>query len=311
MPVFKPLMQPSPAPIHSPQAFHRRELALLFLLAMIWSSSFMFIKVAVEHISPITLSFGRVALAAVVVGIYSVVRGDGLPRGGKTWLAACVVGIIGNALPFSLIHWGEQEVDSGLTAILMGVMPVTVALMAHFATRSDRLTGRRALGIATGFFGLVVLFGWQAVGGFGTALLAQAAIVSAALSYAVTTVFVRRVSHLTGSPMAIATLVCGASMLLPLALVFEQPFELSPDWRSLSSLLMLGVFSTGVATLMYFRLIRTLGATTFAQINYLIPMMGVGWGALVLGEKPGIREAVALLLILIGVALVNQPKKNS
>ena len=268
----------------------------------------MFIKVAVAHVSPITLSFARVALAAVVVGIYSMARGDGLPRDGKTWFAACVVGVIGNALPFSLIHWGEQEVDSGLTAILMGVMPVTVALMAHFATRSDRLTGRRALGIATGFFGLVVLFGWQALDGFGTALLAQAAIVSAALSYAVTTIFVRRVSHLTGGPMATATLVCGAFMLLPLALVFEQPTELSPDWRAIASLFMLGVFSTGIATLMYFRLIRTLGATTFAQINYLIPIMGVGWGALVLGEQPGIREGVALLLILTGVALVNQSK---
>ena len=308
MPAFE-TMQPKPALTHSTQAFHRRELALLFLLAMIWSSSFMFINVAVAHISPLTLSFARVALAAVVVGIYSMARGDGLPRDGKTWFAAGVVGVIGNALPFSLIHWGEQEVDSGLTAILMGVMPVTVALMAHFATKSDRLTARRAFGIATGFLGLVVLFGWQALGGVGAALLAQTAIVCAALSYAVTTIFVRRVSHLTGGPMAVATLICGASMLLPLALVFEQPFELSPDWRALVSLLMLGVFSTGVATLMYFRLIRTLGATTFAQINYLIPMMGVGWGAMVLGEQPGIREGVALVLILIGVALVNQSNK--
>lgn len=271
----------------------------------------MLIKVAVKTITPITLSFGRVALAALVLAAYGLLRGNLLPRDWKTWLAACVVGFVGNALPFSLIHWGEQYVDSSLTAILMGVMPVAVALMAHFITESDPLTGRRTLGISIGFFGLIVLIGWEALDGIGATIFAQIAIVSAALSYSVTTIFVRRVTHLTGRPMAVATLVCGSMMLLPLALVAEQPLDLSPDWPSLLSLLVLGVFSTGIATLMYFRLIRTLGPTTFAQINYLIPMMGVGWGALILAEQPGIREAAALILILSGVALVNQPRTKA
>lgn len=266
----------------------------------------MFIKVAVKTITPVTLSFGRVALAALVLAAYGLLRGNVLPRDWKTWLAACVVGFIGNALPFSLIHWGEQYVDSSLTAILMGVMPVAVALMAHFVTDSDPLTGRRALGIAIGFFGLIVLIGWEALGGIGAVIFAQVAIVSAALSYSVTTIFVRRVTHLTGRPMAVATLICGSTILFPVAVVSEQPLALSPDWPSLLSLLMLGIFSTGIATLMYFRLIHTLGPTTFSQINYLIPMMGVGWGALILGEHPGVREAAALALILVGVALVNK-----
>jgi drug/metabolite transporter (DMT)-like permease len=291
--------------------FHARELALLFVLAMIWSSSFMFIKVAVQTITPVTLSFGRVALAAIVLTIYSFVRGDALPRDRRTWMAACVVALVGNALPFSLIHWGERFVDSSLTAILMGVMPVAVALMAHFATESDPLTGRRAMGIAIGFFGLVVLIGWDALGGLGTATLAQVAIIAAALSYGVTTMFVRRVTHLTGRPMAMATLMCGAAILLPPAFVFEQPLSLSPDWGSLGSLLMLGIFSTGIATLLYFRLVHTLGATTFSQVNYLIPILGVGWGALVLDEQPGLQEALALGLILTGIALVNQPGKRA
>ena len=110
--------------------------------------------------------------------------------------------------------------------------------------------------------------------------------------------------------MAVATLLCGSAFMLPVALVFEQPFSLNPDWRSLGALFMLGVFSTGIATLMFFRLINTLGATTFSQINYLIPMMGVGWGALVLGEQPGVREVAALVLILTGVALVNRKGGN-
>jgi len=295
---------------HPLQHYYWRELALLLVLATIWSSSFMFIKIAVQTITPVTLSFGRMALAAIVLTLYSFARGDTLPRDRHTWMAACVVALIGNSLPFSLIHWGERIVDSSLTAILMGVMPVAVALMAHFATESDPLNGRRATGIAIGFFGLVVLIGWEALSGLGTATLAQIAIVSAALSYAVTTIFVRRVGHLTGRPMAMATLICGTAMLLPLALAFEQPLSLKPDWGSLGSLLMLGIFSTGIATLLYFRLVRTLGATTFSQVNYLIPVLGVGWGALVLDEQPGIQEAVALGLILAGVALVNQPGKR-
>ena len=190
-------------------------------------------------------------------------------------------------------------------------MPVAVALMAHFVTESDPLTARRTLGITIGFFGLIVLIGWEALGGIGAAILAQIAIVCAALSYAVTTIFVRRVTHLTGRPMAVATLVCGSLMLLPIALIVERPLMLSPNWYSLLSLLMLGIFSTGVATLMYFRLVHTLGPTMFSQINYLIPMIGVGWGAMVLSEQLGIREAVALALILTGVALVNQPRSNT
>lgn len=271
----------------------------------------MFIKVAVQTISPVTLSFGRVALAAIVLTIYSFARGDVLPRDRHTWIAACVIALIGNALPFTLIHWGERFVDSSLTAILMGTMPVAVALMAHFATDSDPLTVPRATGITLGFFGLVVLIGWEALGGLGAATLAQVAIVAAALSYSVTTIFVRRVTHLTGRPMAMATLICGTAMLLPMALVFEQPLSLTPDWESLGSLLMLGIFSTGIATLLYFRLVHTLGATTFSQVNYLIPILGVGWGALLLEEQPDLQEAVALALILTGVALVNQPAKRA
>ena len=289
---------------------HARELFLLFVLAVIWSSSFMFIKVAVDTLTPLTLTFARIALAALVLAAYSIYRGDRLPADRNTWIAACIVGLLGNVLPFTLIHWGEQYVDSGLTAILMGVMPVAVALMAHFATDSDPLTGRRALGIAIGFAGLVVLVGLEAVDGFGAAIVAQAAIMSAALSYSVTTIFVRRVASLTGRPMAVATVICGALIMLPLAFTLERPLSLSPDWRSIGSLIMLGVFSTGIATLLYFRLITTLGATTFAQINYLIPIMGVGWGALILKEQVGIREAVALALILAGVALVNRARRD-
>lgn len=270
----------------------------------------MFIKIAVSTLTPLTLTFARIALAAIVLAAYSLYRGDKLPRDRETWTAACIVGLLGNVIPFTLIHWGEQYVDSGLTAILMGVMPVAVALMAHFAIDSDPLNGRRAAGIAIGFTGLLVLVGLEALGGLGAAIVAQVAIMSAALSYAVTTIFVRRISRLTGRPMAVATLICGATIMLPAALIFEQPLELTPDWQSTGSLIMLGVFSTGVATLMYFRLINSLGATTFAQINYLIPIMGVGWGALVLHEQVGIREAAALALILTGVALVNRRQRD-
>lgn len=285
----------------------RRELALLFVLATIWSSSFMFIKVAVETISPFALSFGRVALAALVVGGYLAARRDRLPRDARTWAAAALIGLLGNVLPFTLIHWGEQSIDSGLAAILMGVMPVTVAVVAHFADDTDVLTWRRGAGIALGLAGLVVLVGWEAVRGIGTAMVAQLATIAAALSYAATTLLVRRLRHRTGGPMALASLICGAAMLLPLVFLVENPLELAPGWSALLSVSMLGIFSTGVATLMYFRLIRTLGATTFAQINYLIPMMGVAWGVMVLGEQPELSQGLALVLILTGVALVNRP----
>jgi len=288
----------------------RGEWLLICTLALIWSSSFGMIKIGVESISPISLAFGRMAIGGLLLAAVALWQRDKLPTAPRDWLGALAVGLFGNALPFSLIGWGELHVDSGLAAIFMGAMPIVVLLMAHLFTDDERLTPGRALGVGCGFAGLVVLVGWQALEGIGEMLWAQLALFAAACCYATSTMVVRRVVRHRGTSMAALATLIGALLLAPLALWLEAPLNSSPTSASLWALLGLGLLPTALATLIYFRLLGRVGANVFAQVNYLIPILGVLWGALLLGEQPGWREAIALALILGGVAIVNREARR-
>lgn len=265
----------------------------------------MFIKLGVQTLPPLTLACGRMALAALLLLAFAAARGHGWPRAAGVWRGFLVVGLLGNALPFYLIHWGELSIDSGLAAILMGVMPLATAGLAHFLT-AEPLRGGRLAGVLLGFTGLLVLVGGDALAGLGTQVLAQGAVLVGALCYALTTVFVRRSVRAPGAVMAAGALSVGTLLLAPLAAVLEQPWHLAPSAVSLAAMGVLGVFSTGFAALLYFHLLRHLGATYFAQVNYWIPLLGVGWGWALLGEQPPLRALAALALILAGVVLVHR-----
>ena len=213
---------------------------------------------------------------------------------------------MGNALPFTLIAWGEQVVDSGLAAILMGVMPVATAVLAHVLVRDERLTGRRTLGVALGFSGTVLLVGFSALSGLGSHTAAQLAVVGAALCYAITTVFVRRFANLPDILMAAGAMTTGAIVILPFAFLVESPLSISPSFASVAAAVVLGVVSTGFAALIYFYLIRTVGAAIFSQVNFLTPAIGVAFGMVFLGERPGADAWGALALIALGVWLVTR-----
>lgn len=283
-----------------------RQLGLLILLAGIWSSSFMFIKIGVATIPPATMAAARLLLAAMMLTAIARARGYRLPLTLRAWAAFTFVGVMGNAVPFTLIAWGELEVDSGLAAILMGVMPVATALLAHAFVRDEPLTGRRAAGVLLGFSGTVLLVGVSALSGLGAQVAAQLAVVGGALCYAVTTVFVRRFANLPDMIMAAGAVTMGALAILPIAFLFESPLSVSPSFASMAAVAVLGVVSTGFAALVYFYLIRTVGAAIFSQVNFLTPAIGVAFGMVFLGESPGADAWSALALIVIGVWLVTR-----
>jgi drug/metabolite transporter (DMT)-like permease len=286
-----------------------RDYALLLLLALLWSSSFLLIKIGVETVPPLTLSFSRMLLGALLLCSLVLVSGDGLPKTKKLWAVAGFVGLIGNALPFTLIHWGEKTIDSGLTALLMGVMPIWVVVLAHIFT-NEKITVYRSLGIVSAFGGLIILVGWDVLKELGSEAPAQLAVILAAICYAVTTIFVRRQQQIPMRPVAAGSLIVGAAALLPLMLL-ESPDPSTFSSKSIFAIVLLGILQTGVAALIYFYLLSRLGATIFSQINYLIPILGVGWGILLLGEQPGWQEATALLGILGGLVLVNHRTPRS
>ncbi len=162
----------------------------------------MLIKIGVETIPPMTVAAGRLLLAAVLLTLFAVLGGHGLPRNLKVWGVCLFIGVFGNALPFTLIGWGELQVDSGLAAILMGVVPIATAMLAHMLSPDEPLSAGPLIGILIGFTGLVMLVGWQSLGGLQAQTLYQFAVLTGALSYAVTNVFARRYVQLPGRVLA-------------------------------------------------------------------------------------------------------------
>ena len=284
---------------------------LLFVaVALLWSSSFLFIKIAVSDIPPLSVAAGRILIAAVVLYLYLRLRGDTLPAEPLEWAKFLFIGILGNALPFFLIGYGELSVDSGLAAILMGVMPVATIVLAHLTIADERIHPRKVMGVLLGFGGVVILVGLDALEGIGASTFGQLAVLGGALCYAVTTVFVRRTVSLGGPVMAAGSQIAGAGIVVPAALWLDQPWTLAPSAPSLAAVLVLGLFPTALATLFYFRLVKNMGAGRLSQVNYLIPILGTLWGVMFLGERPELSTLFALFMVVSGIVIVSRRQND-
>ncbi len=270
----------------------------------------MLIKVGVASIPPVTLTAMRLWLAALLLVIYLRICGDVLPKDKDAWIIFGVIGLVGNALPFSLINFGEVYIDSALAAVLMGIMPVATVILAHWFVPDEPFTAARAGGVALSFTGLLILVGWDALVGIGSAVIAQLAVLGAAISYAVSAVYARRKAKLQGRVMSTGATLMGAIWILPMAFIFENPWTVQASLQSLIAMVLLAIFPTAVGALIFFKLIKAIGANGLAQVNYLIPVLGLGWGVLLLGEQPSWRAGAALMFIVVGVMLVNQPTQK-
>jgi drug/metabolite transporter (DMT)-like permease len=283
---------------------------LLGVLALIWSTSFLLIKIGVTSIGPFTLTSGRLIIAGVLLGTVLLLKGQRLPLDKTAINMYFAVGILGNTLPFALISWGEVYIDSSMAAILMGIMPISTFVLAHFFIPSESMTPRKVLGITVGFAGLLTLVGFTALGHLGSNLVGQLAVLGGALCYSVTTIVVRSRPVLGGLQMATGVTLVAAVSSLPLTLLLENPAAMSPTREAVYAMIILGVFPTAVAALLYLRIIRNLGAVTFSQINFLIPVLGSIWGVLLLNEALTSQMIVALGLVLLGVGLIQPPRAD-
>ncbi len=279
------------------------EIALLISLATLWSSSFAFIKVAVETVPPLSVAAGRLTLAAVLIVAVARLRRVRFPAESGLWPKFFAIGLFGNALPFTLISWGEVTIDSGLAAILMAVMPLATLVLAHFYTSDERMNPARILGVVLGFGGVVVLIGPAALAGLGDEALRQSAVAAGAVCYAIATVTARRLPRMPLLASSAGALSASVVLSLPLALLVDRPWTLAPSAESLGAVAVLGLFPTALAILMYFALLQRTGATFIALNNYLIPSLGVIWGILFLGEALSGRAILALAIILAGIAV--------
>lgn len=278
------------------------DLALLLFLGGAWGSSFMFIKIGIETIPPIALAGTRTAVGALALGLVALALRRRFPRG-RIWIWFLLIGLSGNALPFSLIGWGERNMDSAPAAILMASVPIFTLLLAHYLAEDDRMSRAKLAGIVLGFAGVFVLIGPRAVLGADTGLFAALAIIGAAFSYSCTNVMAQRIRHLPPEVAGACVLACSALWALSASLVTERPWMSAPSWASLGALGMLALVSTSLGNIIFFRLIARTTPSIVSLNNYLIPAMGVIFGSLFLGEAIGPRELAAMALILAGIAV--------
>ncbi|MET1026669.1 MAG: DMT family transporter [Dongiaceae bacterium] len=285
------------------------EFGLLLLLGLFWGSSFIAIKIAVENgLPPMTLATYRIAIGAAVLCGLAIAKGQAWPRGRRLWSRLVFLGVIGNSLPFFLIGWGEQYTPSNLAAILMAVIPIFVVILAHLMTPDEKLTFGKGFGVVLAMIGVIVLVGvdalreFGAVGGIGASVIGQLAILGGTVSYSLYGVHTRRLPPM-GPEMTVGTILLMALVvMLPVWLWHDRPWQVAHTAPTLLAVLWLGVISTAIGNLLFFVILRRAGAGFAAFNNYLVPLMGIGWGYLWLGETPGWNAVAALLLILSGLA---------
>ena len=271
-----------------------------------WGSSFMFNKIGVASLPPLSLVAARISVAAVVLLVLLKWQGVRLPASAPTWLGYTLLGIVGNIVPFFLITWGQQTVPSAVAGILMAIMPLATLVLAHFFVAGERLSLQRAAGFAVGFCGIVVLFGPDAhrvLSGLDGQLLAKLAVLAGALCYAANSILARRLVRSDFLAAATGTMLISTLIAVPLALSVEQPWRAVPSAASLGAALWLGVGPTAVATILYFKLISSAGPTFMSLVNYLSPALAVLLGVGLLGEELSAQAYFGLGLILAGSAL--------
>lgn len=281
----------------------RRDYLLLATLGLCWGSNFLAIKIAVAEIPPATLTLGRLATAAIILLLVVKAKRVPWPTEPRVWAHLVAVGVIGNALPYGLIAWGEVYIESQLAAILIAATPLLTMALAHLTLADERMTARRLGGVGLGFAGVVVLIGVDALKGLGADVLAQLALIGAATSYAVSGVIARRMPPTPPHASALAVTGVATVVLFPVAAAGEGMAAPAPGWVALLAMLWLGAISTALAMLTYFKLVASAGPTFLSLANYLVPLLALGLGGALLGERPSWNMLLALAMILAGVFL--------
>jgi drug/metabolite transporter (DMT)-like permease len=281
------------------------EFALLVVLAVLWGASYLLIKVALETISPISLIAFRVCVAAAFLTAVMLYRGELLPKDGATWRQLFVQAVLNSIGAWTVLAWGQQFVDSGLASVLNSTSPLFVFFITVFFTRHEPTGGLKLAGACLGVVGVTLIVGVDVWRGLGQQVTAQLAILLGAILYAGAAIYGKRFSHLPPTVTATGTMIWASVCLVSLSVVIEQPWALRPSLISILAAITLALVCTGIALLVYFRLIRTLGSMGVASQAYLRAGVGVILGVVVLGEQITPVVGLGLAAAVLGVAAIN------
>lgn len=276
----------------------------LATLGLIWGGAFVLVEVALVGFEPMTLAATRLALGALLLVPLSFFYG-GLPKGGQVWIFAFGVAIFSNALPFALLSWGQTYVTAGVAGVAMAVMPLMALPLSHLLVPGERMSSQGMLGLGIGFVGVLVLIGFDTLtqlGGAGIEVLAQFACLAATICYVTGSITIKRAPKAHPIAFAAAAMLLAAIIAVPIAYWIEG-WPAKPDLNSALAMIVLAIGPTVIALMLMLKILSSAGPPFLSLVNYQVPVWATVFGAIFLGETIEPRLALALVLILLGVAI--------
>ena len=286
--------------------FDFKSAIMLLLLAAVWGGSFFFGEVALSEVPPLTITLHRVVWAVPILAVIVLLNGIAFPRSPSVWGAYLVMGALNNAIPFSLIFWGQTQIESGLASILNGTTAMFAAVVAGILLVDEPLTAKKITGAALGLAGVAYIMGPSALTDFNPSNLAQLAILGATLSYSFAGVWGK--TALTGQPPlmnALGMLVGSTVLMMPIVLVFDGPPNLELSTNVWGALLGMAALSTAMAYVLYFAIIVRVGTANLLLVTLLIPLFAIGLGFVFLGEKMGPDAWIGFAIIVLGFVVTD------
>jgi drug/metabolite transporter (DMT)-like permease len=276
------------------------------LLGVIWSASFLWIKIAVQEVGPFTLVGFRVVFGALTGILATIFLRTAWPRDRSTWVTYAILGVTSVAIPFVLISWGEETIDSAVAAILNASVPLFTIIIAHYALRDDRMTLQKIIGLLAGFGGVVVLLSKDLQAGAHNSILGQAAVIIASLFYAGSSIFARiKTEHVPGLVRGAAPLLTASVVMWAIIPVVEKPVHLPSLAITWVALIWLGVLGSGLALILWYYLLHEIGPTRTSLVSYIFPLGGVILGVIFLHEELTWQLFLGALLIVASIIVVN------
>jgi drug/metabolite transporter (DMT)-like permease len=297
-----------PHPSSSSRPMTTLEWAMLIALASVWGGSFFFNAVAVRELPVFTVVVSRVVMAALILLAILKLKGERMPTDGRVWRAFFGMGLLNNAIPFSLIVWGQQHIASSVASILNASTPLFTVIFAHLLTSDEKMTSGKLSGVVIGFAGVAVMIGFDALRELGTNVVAQLLCLAGAVSYALAGIYGRRFRTMGVTPMATATgqVIASSALLIPLMLAIDRPWTLdTPSMAAAGALIGVAAISTAFAYVLYFQILSTAGATNLLLVTFLIPVGAIIIGVLFLNESLLPKHVAGMALIGIGLAAID------
>ena len=281
------------------------EWGYLLTLTAAWSGIFLLNRFALESLPPLTAVFLRLGLAAPLLIAVVYIQGDRMPRSLGAWGAFALMGLLNNAFPFTVFVWAQQSIASGLAAIVNATTPFFVVLTAHAVTDDEKMSGGKLAGVLLGIAGVIALIGPGALAGLGHDVVAELVCLLAPISYAFAGLWGRRFRALSPTVAAAGMVISSTVLMAPLALWHDRPWTLQPSAFSLGSVVVQAAVGTALAYWLYFRILKTAGATNLLLVTLLMPPAALLLGALFAAERFGWSAFAGLALIFVGLAAID------